>query len=74
MVGSSYMCASNAFIPRVSYSRSIDLKDSLLDLVKVQKESYKSFTPGNHGNERLESIFRSVFRITILCTGLLLNL
>ncbi|OWZ24963.1 DNA-directed RNA polymerase subunit beta/beta' [Wolbachia endosymbiont of Wuchereria bancrofti] len=63
MVGSSYMCASNAFIPRVSYSRSIDLKDSLLDLVKVQKESYKSFTPGNHGNERLESIFRSVFPI-----------
>ncbi len=63
MVDSSYMCASNAFIPRISYSRSIDLKDSLLDLVKVQKESYKSFTPGNHGNERLESIFRSVFPI-----------
>ncbi len=37
MVDSSYMYASGAFVPRVSYSRSIDLKDSLLDLVKVQK-------------------------------------
>nr|CAH7721172.1 unnamed protein product [Callosobruchus chinensis] len=37
MVDSSYMSASSAFVPRVSYSRSIDLKDSLLDLVKVQK-------------------------------------
>ncbi|MGL9760782.1 MAG: DNA-directed RNA polymerase subunit beta/beta' [Wolbachia sp.] len=63
MVDSSYMCASDAFVPRVSYSRSIDLKDSLLDLVKVQKESYKSFTPGSHDNERLESIFHSVFPV-----------
>ncbi|MDR2609223.1 MAG: DNA-directed RNA polymerase subunit beta, partial [Rickettsiales bacterium] len=63
MVDSSYMCVSNAFVPRVSYSRSIDLKDSLLDLVKVQKESYKSFTPGSHDNERLESIFHSVFPV-----------
>lgn len=63
MVDSSYMCVSDAFVPRVSYSRSIDLKDSLLDLVKVQKESYKSFTPGSHDNERLESIFHSVFPV-----------
>ncbi|MGL9682277.1 MAG: DNA-directed RNA polymerase subunit beta/beta' [Wolbachia sp.] len=63
MVDSSYMCASDSSVPRVSYSRSIDLKDSLLDLVKVQKESYKSFTPGSHDNERLESIFHSVFPV-----------
>ncbi|QKX02465.1 DNA-directed RNA polymerase subunit beta/beta' [Wolbachia endosymbiont of Dirofilaria (Dirofilaria) immitis] len=63
MVDSSCMHVSSAFIPRISYSRSIDLKDSLLDPVKVQKESYKSFTPGGHGNERLESIFHSVFPI-----------
>ncbi|NSM56564.1 DNA-directed RNA polymerase subunit beta/beta' [Wolbachia endosymbiont of Atemnus politus] len=63
MVDSSCMCVSGAFVPRISYSRSIDLKDSLLDLVKVQKESYKSFTPGNCGNEKLESIFHSVFPV-----------
>ncbi|WP_083250443.1 hypothetical protein [Wolbachia endosymbiont of Drosophila incompta] len=63
MVDSSYMYASGAFVPRVSYSRSIDLKDSLLDLVKVQKESYDSFTPKNKGNERLEVIFHTIFPI-----------
>ncbi|WFW29558.1 MAG: DNA-directed RNA polymerase subunit beta/beta' [Wolbachia endosymbiont of Menacanthus eurysternus] len=63
MVVSSYMFASNAFVPRISYSKSIDLKDSLLDLVKVQKESYKSFTPGRSDNEKLESIFHSVFPV-----------
>ncbi len=63
MVDSSCMYISGAFIPRISYSRSIDLKDSLLNPVKVQKESYKSFTPGDHGNEKLESIFHSVFPV-----------
>lgn len=63
MVDSSYMYASGAFVPRVSYSRSIDLKDSLLDLVKVQKESYDSFAPKNKGNERLEVIFHTIFPI-----------
>ncbi|GFT54553.1 bifunctional DNA-directed RNA polymerase subunit beta-beta' [Nephila pilipes] len=64
MVDSSYMYASGAFVPRVSYSRSIDLKDSLLDLVKVQKESYDSFAPKNKGNERLEVIFHTIFPIS----------
>uniref|UniRef100_A0AAU7YMF8 Multifunctional fusion protein n=2 Tax=cellular organisms TaxID=131567 RepID=A0AAU7YMF8_9RICK len=64
MVDSSYMCASSAFVPRVSYSRSIDLKDSLLDLVKVQKGSYNSFTPNNESNERLEAIFHTIFPIS----------
>ncbi|QMV45654.1 DNA-directed RNA polymerase subunit beta/beta' [Wolbachia pipientis] len=63
MVDSSYMHASGAFVPRVSYSRSIDLKDSLLDLVKVQKESYDSFAPKDKGNERLEVIFHTIFPI-----------
>lgn len=63
MVDSSYTYASGAFVPRVSYSRSIDLKDSLLDLVKVQKESYDSFAPKNKGNERLEVIFHTIFPI-----------
>lgn len=64
MVDSSYMCASSPFVPRVSYSRSIDLKDSLLDLVKVQKGSYNSFTPNNESNERLEAIFHTIFPIS----------
>ncbi|WCR54309.1 MAG: Bifunctional DNA-directed RNA polymerase subunit beta-beta' [Wolbachia endosymbiont of Ctenocephalides orientis wCori] len=64
MVDSSYVCASGAFVPRISYSRSVDLKDSLLDLVKVQKESYDSFTPGSKSNERLEAIFHSIFPIS----------
>ncbi|KJH39991.1 hypothetical protein DICVIV_14098, partial [Dictyocaulus viviparus] len=42
---------------------SVDAKDSLLDLVKVQKESYKSFTPGSYDNEGLESVFHSVFPV-----------
>ncbi|WP_246168600.1 DNA-directed RNA polymerase subunit beta [Wolbachia endosymbiont of Ctenocephalides felis wCfeT] len=64
MVDSSYMCASDAFVPRISYSRSVDLKDSLLDLVKVQKESYNSFTPENKSNERLEAIFHAIFPVS----------
>ena len=42
MSDSLNVCNSNVSTPRISYARSIDLKDSLLDLVKVQKESFKS--------------------------------
>ncbi|MDD9336304.1 MAG: hypothetical protein PV345_03060 [Wolbachia sp.] len=63
MTDSSYICTSGAFVPRVSYARSIDLKDSLLDLVKVQKESYDSFTPENKSNESLDAIFHAIFPV-----------
>lgn len=63
MIDSSGMRISPTSAPRISYSRSIDLKDSLLDLVKVQKESYDSFTPKKDDNKRLEAIFNTIFPI-----------
>ncbi|MDN5247776.1 MAG: DNA-directed RNA polymerase subunit beta/beta' [Wolbachia endosymbiont of Tyrophagus putrescentiae] len=63
MTDSLNICNSNVFVPRVSYARSIDLRDSLLDLVKVQKESYDAFTPCSKYNQRLEAIFHAIFPI-----------
>ncbi|UWI82988.1 DNA-directed RNA polymerase subunit beta/beta' [Wolbachia endosymbiont of Howardula sp.] len=63
MSNCSNIFSSGASIPRISYASSMDLKDSLLDLVQVQKESYESFTPENNGNIRLESIFHTIFPV-----------
>ncbi|MBD0391503.1 DNA-directed RNA polymerase subunit beta/beta' [Wolbachia endosymbiont of Pentalonia nigronervosa] len=63
MSDSLNVCNSNVSTPRISYARSIDLKDSLLDLVKVQKESYDSFTPQSGSNQRLEAIFHAIFPV-----------
>ncbi|CAD7000739.1 unnamed protein product [Ceratitis capitata] len=51
-----------ANIPR---NEAEKIKQQLIEAgaIKVQKESYKSFTPGDHGNEKLESIFHSVFPV-----------
>ncbi len=54
---------ANIFVPRIAYTRSIDLKDSLLDLVKVQKESFSSFIPGSKDNQKLEAIFHAIFPV-----------
>ncbi|MBV0899181.1 MAG: DNA-directed RNA polymerase subunit beta/beta' [Wolbachia endosymbiont of Fragariocoptes setiger] len=56
--------ASNSIVSRVSYARSIDLKDSLSDLVKVQRESYNSFLPKSENNQRLEAIFHAIFPVS----------
>ena len=63
MSDSLSVCSSNISVPRISYSRSVDLKDSLLDLVKVQRESYDSFTPQSKDNQRLDAIFNAIFPV-----------
>ncbi len=50
--------------PRLSYAKSVDLKDFLVDLIKMQRDSYNSFIEvGPDGESRLGSILCSIFPI-----------
>ncbi|XGA08271.1 MAG: DNA-directed RNA polymerase subunit beta [Wolbachia endosymbiont of Xenopsylla cheopis] len=54
----------SASIPRLSYARLADLRNFLVDLIKVQRDSYSSFVDMNlDGKNKLDSIFHSVFPI-----------
>ncbi|WP_410519857.1 DNA-directed RNA polymerase subunit beta [Candidatus Mesenet endosymbiont of Agriotes lineatus] len=50
--------------PRLSYARSADLKNFLVDLIKMQRDSYNSFVDMDlDGKSKLNSMFHSVFPI-----------
>lgn len=56
----------NPFVstPRLSYAKSADLKNFLVDLTKMQKDSYSSFIGMDaDGKNKLDSMFHSVFPI-----------
>ncbi|UTO55143.1 DNA-directed RNA polymerase subunit beta [Neoehrlichia mikurensis] len=63
-VTSQYVLNSFDVVPRLSYAKSIDIKDSLTDLIKIQRDSYNAFIGVNTDAESgIKNIFQSMFPI-----------
>ena len=51
-------------VPRLSYAKSIDIRDSLTDLIRIQRDSYDAFIGIDRaGSSGIQSIFQSMFPI-----------
>ncbi|MDB1135357.1 DNA-directed RNA polymerase subunit beta [Candidatus Anaplasma sp. TIGMIC] len=64
--GSSSGYVLNDFdaVPRLSYARSIDIRDSLSDLIRIQRDSYDAFIGlDREGTGGIRDIFQSMFPI-----------
>ncbi|MGN7618990.1 MAG: hypothetical protein ACTJLM_03670 [Ehrlichia sp.] len=63
-VNSKYVLNSFNSVPRLSYAKSIDIKDSLTDLIKIQRDSYDAFIGIDQNTESgIKNIFQSMFPI-----------
>ncbi|MGN7678894.1 MAG: DNA-directed RNA polymerase subunit beta [Anaplasma sp.] len=62
--GPGYVLNDFDAVPRLSYARSIDIRDSLTDLIRIQRDSYDAFIGlDRSGSGGIQSIFQSVFPI-----------
>ncbi|CEG20881.1 DNA-directed RNA polymerase subunit beta [Anaplasma phagocytophilum] len=62
--GPGYVLNDFDAVPRLSYARSIDIRDSLSDLIRIQRDSYDAFIGIDEGSSGgIQSIFQSMFPI-----------
>nr|AAM73635.1 RNA polymerase beta subunit [Ehrlichia chaffeensis] len=64
VTSTKYVLNSFNSVPRISYAKSIDIKDSLTDLIKIQRDSYNAFIGIDQNTESgIKNIFQSMFPI-----------
>ncbi|ABD45318.1 DNA-directed RNA polymerase, beta subunit [Ehrlichia chaffeensis str. Heartland] len=64
VTSTKYVLNSFNSVPRLSYAKSIDIKDSLTDLIKIQRDSYNAFIGIDQNTESgIKNIFQSMFPI-----------
>ncbi|AAV86365.1 RNA polymerase beta subunit [Anaplasma marginale str. St. Maries] len=62
--GPGYVLNDFDAVPRLSYAKSIDIRDSLTDLIRIQRDSYDAFIGiDRDGSSGIQSIFEAMFPI-----------